>query len=277
MNILPDFKYPKNSFLSVIIERLLNGGRPLQNLFSKAKLTSDIKNVVYLNWMVPYEKVEHLIPEGLHVEVYDGKVLLTILNYNHGNFRPKSLDPIKFIFGSPNQSNWRLYLKSEYRENKTSDVLFLTNVLSSFFYTFGSRFFSQILKAHWSKYFHHKKNGIHYHTKIHGERSNAPNLEVNLTEKENWQIPEDFYGISKDVNTLLKTICYQDTAFTKVNNDVLVKAKIRLNFDLETIKPLVLNSIKSETLQDLIQDSICFAFVIPELKFYSLGEKLLKT
>ncbi|MGE8764433.1 hypothetical protein ACO2KY_03370, partial [Leptospira interrogans] len=56
--------------------------------FTKIHLKSDIKNVVFMNWMVPIKKVEHLIPEHVKIRIYDDQVLFTIIIYEHGNFRP---------------------------------------------------------------------------------------------------------------------------------------------------------------------------------------------
>lgn len=276
MNLNSDFKYPQKKIFSGVLNRILNINSPFQSLFSESKLKSDIENVVYLNWMIPFKDVEHLIPKGVEVEVFEGKVLLTVLNYNHGHFRPNSLSPIKFIFGSPNQSNWRLYLKTENPTPNGSGVLFITNVLSQFFYTFGSRLFSQILKAHWPISFNHLKKENQYYSKIISGLSHAPDLDVQLVEKDEWKIPNSFHWMSKDIKTLLKTICNQDMAITKVNEDKLCKAEIRLDFYLATIKPLILTRFESNTLKDTLKNAECLAFVIPKLTFYSLGEKLIE-
>lgn len=242
-------------------------------LFSNMRLKSDVKHVTYLNWMVPYEQLQHLIPKGVNVEVFEGKVLLTVLNYNHGHFRPDFLNPIKYVFGSPNQSNWRLYLKGEKPNDKQPGVLFISNVLSQFFYTFGSRVFSHILKAHWPTSFKHFKKDNLYYTKIHSGISNSPDLDIVLCEQKEWKIPNSFHWVSKDVKTLLKTICQQDIAISKVSEHNLSRSEICLDFDLNAIKPLILSRLESDTLKGLVNDSECFAFVIPELTFYSLGEK----
>ncbi|KON76244.1 hypothetical protein APS47_08465 [Leptospira kirschneri serovar Mozdok] len=103
--------------------------------FTKIGLKSDIKNVVFMNWMVPIKKVEHLISKHAKVRIYDDQVLFTILTYEHGNFRPTIFNKIKSIFGSPLQSNWRLYIKNhELFKTSESAVYFIKNIMNSFTY-----------------------------------------------------------------------------------------------------------------------------------------------
>ena len=91
---------------------LARSRRKFTSFFPFLKLRSDVKDVVYMNWILEVDKVRHFIPDGLELWEKDGKTLFTILTYRHGSFGPSFLGPFRRLFLSPLQSNWRLYLKS---------------------------------------------------------------------------------------------------------------------------------------------------------------------
>lgn len=276
------FSYPIQVFLTSILNYILNNKyfiyiKGILNYpFSKISLKSDIKNVVYFNWMIPIEKVRHLVPKGLELEKYDDLVLLTVLNYNHGNFRPKFLNFIKPIFSSPNQSNWRLYLNSNSLEKQQPTVLFISNIMNNLLYSIGSRIFSNLLQTHYPLNFSHFRKNKEFHTKIESGYSNSPSLDSQSIISDEWTIPNEFNKISSNRSELLEKICIQDFAVSKLSENKLCIAKINLEFDIDDIKPLFLKKIKSKTLEEAIKNTNCFAFVIPDLTFNTINEKILK-
>jgi len=178
-----DFKYPRKSaigsFFNVFLRNrsLRSFNRVLFYPFTRMKLKSEIKEVVFLNWLVPIEKAQSVVPEHVQLIEFQGQTLLTVLNYKHGNFRPNYLSFLKPVFGSPFQSNWRFYIQNnlDFGMDKPS-VYFLKNCLSSSSYSIGSRLFSNILHSHYPLNFDlSSSNGIHTSTIIPGI-SNSPDL-----------------------------------------------------------------------------------------------------
>ena len=250
LEIKKQFSFPKQTPFTSILNFLLNNVYFIQikeflnSPFSKVKLKSDIKDVVYFNWMIPINKVEHLVPKGMVLEKYGNLVLLTILNYNHGNFRPNIFNSIKSFFGSPNQSNWRLYLNSNSLDHKQPTVLFIVNIMDNLLYTIGSRIFSNILQTHYPLLFRHFKRGKEYHTKIETGISNSPSLDFKSIINDKWIIPNEFNKISKNRKELLRKICIQDFAISKLDNHKISLAEINLELDINDISPLLLKKNK---------------------------------
>ncbi len=111
------FKYYKKGVLGNILNLSLNSisfwkfKTLIFKAFTSLRLRSDIDNVLYLNWLIPKERVEHLVPTGVSLQEHNGLVIFTVLTYKHGNFAPQFLGKLRRLFGSPYQSNWRLYVE----------------------------------------------------------------------------------------------------------------------------------------------------------------------
>jgi hypothetical protein len=273
LNTNNKFIYPKKIFFRFILSFILNNKLFLKTKtvlnypFSKLKLKSDIKNIVYLNWLVPTEKIKHLVPENYKLVQYGDAVLLTVLNYKHGILRPGAFDNVKGIFGSPFQSNWRLYL-----EAKEPTVLFISNVMSSLIYSLGSRIFSNIIQAHYPiKFEHDETKSI-----IQSGESNANSILIETNPMNKWIIPEAFKSISTNHIELLNNICIQDFSLSKLETNKYCLAEINLGFDVNKITPLGVKSFDSEALKNITKDCECFAFVTPKVDFTSLNEKIIK-
>jgi len=283
MGYINQFIYPKKiiggRFLNFILNNILfiKIKRVLFYPFSRAKLKSDVKNVVYLNWLVPLHKIEHLIPPHIKVMAYEGNVLLTVLTYNHGNFRPASLSLLKNYFASPLQSNWRLYVANTpaFQLNDPT-VYFVKNIMSDFTYAIGSRVFSNILHSHLPESFEHSFNSDQLITKIVPGQSNSPDLQFTAKITPEWNISQNIKSIFPNTNDLINMICNQHFAISdQPDKNKYSIAGINLRFDFEKISPLKIIDLRSKWLGDIVSDSDCFAFLIPELTFTTLKEKLL--
>ena len=117
-------------------------------------LRSQVEDVVYLNWMVPVERVRPLLPEGLELDGFEGLTPLSILTYRHGHFGPAFVGPLRRVMLSPIQSNWRVYLSPEPPAHPDRPALprdaiaFISTALDSTLYTLGSRLGSDGLPSH---------------------------------------------------------------------------------------------------------------------------------
>ena len=279
------FRYPKLSLGGKILNFLLNNKlftklkRILFFPFLWVKLKSDITDVVYLNWMVPADKIQHLIPNRIKFTSYDDHVLFTILTYRHGNLRPAAANKIKTIFGSPNQSNWRFYLSNsdDFGLEKPT-ILFVKNMMDNLLYTLGSRTVSNILLTHLPAKFIHKTSTLgQITTKIKPGQSNAPDLTVIATPVQDWQLPPAFKSAFDDVETALKIICNQDFAIAEQpDNNRFAISQINLQFEMKNIIPAKISGFKSSFLYPLLDETDCFAFIIPKLKFTAFNESLIK-
>ncbi|MGN6648269.1 MAG: hypothetical protein ACTHJT_17220 [Cytophaga sp.] len=276
------FRYPRKSRTGNLLNRLLNNllfiklKRILFYPFSKTTLTSDVTNVVYLNWLVPFKKIEHFVPPHIRLKMYGDHVLFTILTYKHGKFGPAFLKFFKKIMGSPLQSNWRFYIEnnSDFGVQEPA-IFFIKNCIDERAYALGSRVCSNILLTDLPDTFEHKFENGHFSTHIEPGLSNAPDLFVRVKSSDAAAIPENFKRLFPDTQALIRMLCEQDFAVAaQPDKDVYAVAQIKLVFDAQTIQLLEVLEYKSSWLDTIVSDSPCFAFVIPELHFTSLKDTL---
>lgn len=94
-----------------------------------ARLESDVRDVVYLTWLLPVAAVARLVPPGVALVSWEGMTPFTILTYAHGHFGPAAAGRLRCLFPSPLQSNWRLYVATiDGQAPPDATVLFVRNL-----------------------------------------------------------------------------------------------------------------------------------------------------
>jgi hypothetical protein len=130
---LAPWRHPSRSFFARAVDALANSrlfGMLLEPL-PEVEMRSDIRDVVYVNYLVPATEAEKLVPPGLELQRLgpDGKwALFTFLTYAHGHFGFAFLGPLRRFMPSPVQTNWRIHV----RDPRTghAGITFLTNAVS---------------------------------------------------------------------------------------------------------------------------------------------------
>ena len=276
------FVYPRPSWFGKLVAWVANFRwflvlrRALFRVLPFVKLQSDVRDVVYLNWVVPLDAVRPLIPEGVRVVTSDGKTLLTILTYSHGHFGPSLLGPLRRLLPSPLQSNWRLYVETIFDEPPPSPVvLFIKNVFSSTLYSVGSRLFSDALPSHVAASFCHRADGNGYHTVIEGGTGSAPGFLATAVPAEQRELPEPFAPFFADWKDAVAVLCLQDAAIAHAaDNDRLAQAGIDLPIDLAGVIPLATTAYQPGSLLESLEAvAEPFAFCVPAVEFKVLWER----
>lgn len=249
------------------------------------KLRSNTCNIVYLNWLVNLDAFEDLIPQGISLEEKNGRALFSILTYQHGHFGPSFLGPLRSIFPSPLQSNWRFYLSKDTqigyehlaRAQKPGVVLFVKNILNSTSYTLGSRLFSDGLPAHLAQTFQHTHSTNTYLTNICAGIGSAPELFVCCEKQENKELPPEFKAWFNDWDTALSYLCPQHSAIAYVPSiDRVAHAGIALPIKSGEAQALHVKQLKLPFLsRERANPSEPLAFVIPDVQLDVLWEHVL--
>ena len=250
--------------------------RHLFNLIPFVKLESDVESVVYLNWLVDTDKVTHLASNGVELLDLNGKTLLTILTYQHGNFRPSLFNFLKFLFPSPKQSNWRLYIKSVNDAEASGAVLFIKNIMDSLVFTLGTRLSSDVMLTHYTNHFQHRIADDRIETKIAPSAGSSPALFSDVSLAKDFNFPNELIAQFKSDEEVLKFICLQHSAYSEgADFDGLCKADIDLPIDIATVQPAKVNNLSMDWLNDIVEGNSPFTFVVPAVKFRVLNEELL--
>lgn len=231
------------------------------------ELHSDIRDVVYLNWLVPAERAARLLPPGLELDRFGNRTVLSILTYTHGSFGPRAAGPLRKLLPSPHQSNWRFYVEPR------GSVYFVSSLLSSLSYTIGSRLMSDGLPAHHAASFVHRRDGDAVHSEI--EASNALDLRSTVTLQQSRELPptwaDAFAGWEEAVTYLVE----QNRAVAPLP---MLAAVVASNIDIPIRVQDVLaarGEVQSAWLADLTAGCELFCFVVPSVSFRALGEERL--
>lgn len=280
------YKHPTNSMWGAFCNRLLNNQtilgirRGLFKYLPFLTLKSDVTDVVYMNWLVDVEAFKNYIPKDVVIYEKQGRALFTILTYKHHHFGPILLGPLRLLFGSPLQSNWRLYVDRlpNSTKNEQGIVLFLKNIFNSTFFAMSSRISSDALPSHLSDSFALIKKSTGYEIEITAGEGSAPSLAANLLDVgEQNGLPHEFHEYFGGIRPALDFICLQDSAICSIGaTNAIAQAGIDLPVDIATIKPLQLTSHHIDFLEKLgANPSPAFCFVVPNIAFKALWEKIL--
>ena len=102
----------------------------------------------------PAAAARALVPPRMTLATREVRVLLTVLSYRHGHFGPALAGPLRRLFPSPLQSNWRLYVDAlDGAPLPAPTVFFLANVFDGALYALGTRLFSDALPSHLARRF----------------------------------------------------------------------------------------------------------------------------
>jgi hypothetical protein len=240
-------------------------------------LVSDVRDVIYANWVVPYAAIARLVPPGIEIIERHGQVTLTILSYRHGHFGPALSGLLRRLFPSPLQSNWRLYVHSVAGAPvSTPTVLFLKNIFDQTLYTLGTRLMSDSLPSHLAEAFEHHVTTDGYATRIAGGGS-APDFTLALAHSPELVLPDTFRAFFDDEADAIRTLTLQEAAVCAVEDiGRIAHAEIRLPIDPATIVPAIVTDYRpGDWLAALGATVAPFCFVVPQVRFTVLGERLL--
>ncbi|RQP24090.1 DUF2071 domain-containing protein [Piscinibacter terrae] len=258
---------------------LLGARRRLMSVLPFLKLQSDVRDVVYLTWLVKADAVKHLVPPGVTLWQRDGLTPFTILTYAHGHFGPAGIGALRSVFPSPLQSNWRLYLEP-LPQNRPGQrvVLFIKNIMSSTLYAIGTRLFSDALPTHLPLRFSHARHGDLQVTHIAGGQGSAPDLRCTLESTATKELPGAFKTMFASWDNAIDFLCLQDAAVAAVDGlDRLAFAEIDLPIETQTVRPLVLvaDSLACPFVEALGVSPPPLCFAVDKVPFKVISERLL--
>lgn len=278
------YRHPHTGLFGRCLERALNStrwARVRRAVLSRLpflQLRSDVRDVVYLTWLLPVERCAALVPAGLTLWQRNGLTPFTVLTYRHRHFGPTLLGPLRRCCPSPLQSNWRLYL-----EQPPSDaapvrtVLFVKNIMSSLMYAAATRLCSDALPTHLAAQFHHQFDGTCYHTSISPGDGSAPRLQATVQAVGDKHLPEPFAAVFGGWEQAVAFLACQDAAVAEVAGVAqLAFAEIHLPIDLAQVLPAVVHGAAPECplLQEWQPVSGPWCFVVPAVRFTAISERL---
>ena len=163
------------------------------------------------------------------------------------------MGPLRRLLPNPVQSNWRLYCPD-------GTIYFLHSFIEQWPHAVGARLFSDGLPAVWDPGLVHQRDGdtlsltctrVALRAKVRVDHT-AP-----LNRDAAWLIQQ---AGAVDVDTLW---------------DVVRLSAIDLPIDLNTVQPATLLDMESTWLEEITAGCTCVAFVVPQVAFKALGERVI--
>lgn len=240
-------------------------------------LHSDVRDVVYVSWLVDAAAAQQLLPAGVTLWQRGGKTPFTVLTYRHGHFGPALLGPLRRLLPSPLQSNWRLYLDhTPPGAPAVPCVYFLKNIMDSLPHALGTRLFSDILPTHLAAGMTHDVTATQARCGIASGAGSAPLLDLQADIMAEHGLDTDWQALFGNWRDAVAFLACQDAAIAHVpRNGKLVFGEIDLPVDVDQVQALTAVRADCGLLGQLPPLSTPFAFLVPEVAFKALSERLL--
>ncbi|QKY02653.1 hypothetical protein G3257_10590 [Janthinobacterium lividum] len=240
-------------------------------------LHSDVRDVVYVSWLVDAAAAQQLLPAGATLWQRDGKTPFTVLTYRHGHFGPALPGPLRKLLPSPLQSNWRLYLDhTPPGAPAVPCVYFLKNIMDSLPHALGTRLFSDILPTHLADGMTLEVTPTQVRCSIAGGAGSAPSLDVQADIVADHTLDADWQALFGNWRDAVAFLACQDAAIAHVpRNGKLVFGEIDLPVDVDQVQALTALRADCGLLGQLPSVSKPFAFLVPRVPFKALSERLL--
>ncbi len=268
-----DYVHPTGGLHGLLIARLANSrsiAAARRALFSRLPfltLESDVRDVVYLTWMMDAATAQAMVPAGVRLWQHNGKTPLTILTYRHGHFGPSLAGPARRLLPSPLQSNWRFYLE------EPGKVYFVRNIMDSTLHALGTRIFSDVLPTHLPARFVHARDGEEYTTVIEPGAGSAPPLEARTRVSAQRELPADLADAFANWDEAVTFLACQHTAMIEVPGlGRMAESEISLPIALNEVLPLEAASVSCPMAGTDAGSPFCFA--VPRVQFRVLSESL---
>jgi hypothetical protein len=264
-----EFVHPTPGLPGRLLARLANSRRiaaARRAVFSRLPfmtLESDVRDVVYLTWMMDAATAQAMVPAGVRLWQRNGLTPFTILTYRHGHFGPALAGPARRLLPSPLQSNWRFYLE------EPGKVYFVRNVMDSTLHALGTRIFPTHLPAR----FVHARDGEQYTTVIDPGAGSASLLEARTRVSGLRELPAGLDRAFASWDEAVSFLACQHTAMIEVPGlNRMAESEISLPIPLEEVLPLEAQSVTCPMAGTDAGPPFCFA--VPRVQFRVLSESL---
>jgi hypothetical protein len=115
----------------------------------EAEMRSEIRNVVYVNYLIPADVAEAMVPRGLELQRLGPQrkhALFSFLTYQHGHFGFAFMGPLRRLMPSPVQTNWRIHVMDP--QTGRRGIYFFTNAVTHLAPSLGARMLTEGMPMH---------------------------------------------------------------------------------------------------------------------------------
>lgn len=268
---LATWRHPSRGPFARLADALANSrvvGALLEPL-PELEMRSDITDVVYVNYVVPAERLVPLVPPGLELQRLgpDGRYgLFTFLTYRHGHFGFAILGPLRRLMPSPIQTNWRIHVRDP--RTRHEGITFLTNAITSAPLALGARLISEGMPMHVlsSARLARESDGTIQMALVPG-RGSAPDAEATLRPTAKPRTSEAFDDCWPSFDAFLAYCVPQNRAMSsQPHKHRVARQEIEIPIRLETCQPLE-GEVISRAAAEIVGDARPICFRVPAVPF----------
>ncbi len=273
---LARWRHPGSGLLARALDLVANSrllGAMLEPIPELA-MESDIEHVVYVNYLVPAELAQRLVPEGLELDRLGPKkqhALFTFLSFRHGHFGFSRLGPLRKLMPSPVQTNWRVHVRNP--ETGHAGIYFVTNAIASTVLALAARLTTEGMPMHVIAEAELVREGERVRLRVEPGAGSAPDVEADLraaAEPPAWS--GAWARCFPDFRAFLAYCVPQDRAMSSQPLKRRVsRHEIHLGIPLEQCQPLV-GSVRSRAARAMGGDQEPLCFYVPGVRFRFGGE-----
>jgi hypothetical protein len=263
--------YPSSNLLRRLFNLVANSrvARAFGEYLPPVGFTSDITNVIYVNYLVEADKLQPLVPWGLELQRLgtDGKwALFTHLTYQHGHFGPSLLGKLRRMMPSPIQSNWRIYVRDP--QTHCEGIYFVSTAVNNPLPALMARLISEGIPMHLVKHgaVTAQPDGA-FQVEIDSGTGSAPDLYAHLYSS---PVPNFIPPWSLCFSTFHDLLAYcvpQDRAMSSQPwYRRVTRQEIELGIPLQSCEPLT-GEVVSKAAHAIVGDAEPVCFRVPEVIF----------
>ncbi|MBK8258236.1 MAG: DUF2071 domain-containing protein [Polyangiaceae bacterium] len=232
-------------------------------------MRSDITDVVYVNYLVPVEKLLPLVPPGLELQRLGSNSqfgLFTFLTYQHHHFGFRILGPLRRFMPSPVQTNWRIHVRDPRRG--TLGIYFVTNAITNTFQAVGARMLTEGMPMHVLARGEVKRdhNG-HMHLTLDPGNGTGPKAEAHLQPAPSLAWEDVWKECFPSFQAFLEYCVPQDRAFsTQLAANTITRQEIHLGIPLSICEPMT-GEVNSPSAAAIVGTAQPVCFRVPNVNF----------
>lgn len=272
------WRHPRPGVLGRALDAFANSrlaGAFLEPL-PEVAMVSDITDVVYVNYLVPAEKLLPLVPPGLSLQrlgPHGEYGLFTFLTYRHGHFGFRLLGPLRRLMPSPVQTNWRIHVTDP--RTGAQGIFFVTNAITNTLQALGARMLTEGMPMHVLRSGEVRRDADGtLHVSLDPGTGSAPDADATLAPASEPALEGPWKACFAGFRDFLAYCVPQDRAMsTQPSAGTVTRQEIDLGIPLDACEPLT-GTVRSRAARAIAGDAEPVCFRVPKVSFlFEVEEK----
>ena len=248
--------------------------RWLLGLLPTPEMRSDIRDVVFVSYLVDADRAASWLPGGLDLQRLGkdgGRAMMTFLTYRHGHFGPRIAGPLRRLFSSPVQSNWRIYV-TDPRTGRRG-VYFLTTAVTTRLHALGGRLMSEAPMHLLARGEVQREDDGRMRVRLDPGDGSGPDAELELRPVPRFTLPPPWTECFDDARAMLAYAVPQDRAMSvEPWRRCTTREEIDLGIPLDACEPME-GTVRSNAAEALVGDAKPVCFRVARVSFWLRGEE----